>query len=69
MAKKSKKYEDEEEIEDSEDAESDMTESDFEDPDQMEVITEKLSTIILLLYFFIFKDFTKKETICLAFSS
>ena len=36
MTKKAKKYDEDEEFEDSEDAESDITESDFEDPDEME---------------------------------
>ena len=39
MTKKAKKYDEDEDFEDSEDAESDITESDFEDPDEMEVRT------------------------------
>ena len=35
--KKKAKYEEEDEFDESEDAESDITESDFEDPDEMEV--------------------------------
>ena len=35
--KKKSKYEEEDEFDESEDAESDITESDFEDPDEMEV--------------------------------
>ena len=37
VTKKPKKYDDDEDFEESEDAESDITESDFEDPDEMEV--------------------------------
>ena len=42
-AKKPKKYEEEEDFEESEDAESDITESDFEDPDEMEVRVGKFT--------------------------
>lgn len=52
MTKKAKKYDEDEDFEDSEDAESDITESDFEDPDEMEVRTISFSRIIISFFSF-----------------
>ena len=52
VTKKAKKYDEDEDFEDSEDAESDITESDFEDPDEMEVRTISFSRIIISCFSF-----------------